>query len=104
MKSQNDITNHIDALMQQAENPARVDVSSDFERNLNFKIDSLAQKRAPIFNLNNVFRYAALFLLVLLNISAVLFLRNSAQQEIDTEVAEHVDEYFPDYTLLTSLE
>lgn len=108
MKSQNNISKHIDALMHQAENPDRIFASSEFENKLNMRLEAESKgkrnQQASIFTMNSIFKYAALFLIVLLNISAILFLRNTTQQDVDVEVAGHVDEYFPDYTLLTSLE
>jgi hypothetical protein len=108
MKSKKDIQNHLDQLMKEAGKSPELKTSSGFEENLFIQIDNAEfgkRKSATIFTLSEVRKYAAIVLILILNISVVLFYTKSSDddQSID-DIVQYSDEYFPDYTTLTSLE
>jgi hypothetical protein len=95
--------------MNVAEKPTKLTTSKDFEKRLFSRLDDIGshqkQNYATIFTLSEVRKYAAIALILILNISAVLFYTKSTDddQSID-DITQYSDEYFPDYTILTSLE
>lgn len=109
MTPNNDIQSHLDQLMNVAEKPTNLTTSKGFEKQLFSRLDNIdsqqKQNYATIFTLSVVRKYAAIILILILNISAVLFYTKSSddEQSID-DIAQYSDEYFPDYTILTSLE
>lgn len=109
MKSNKDIQNHLDQLINNAENPSKLTTSAGFEDRLSARFDAIdsgkAQKRASLFTLSELRKYAAVILILILNISAILFYSNSPDSEQSTEdITQYSDDYFPDYATLTSLE
>lgn len=108
MKSNKDIQNHLDQLMKEAGKSPELKTSSGFEENLFIQIDNAEfrkRKSATIFTLSEVRKFAAVILILVLNISAVvLYTTNSDEEQSDEHISQYSDEYFPDYTTLTSLE
>ena len=109
MKPNKDIQNHLDQLMNKAENSSNLTVSPDFEEKLFARFDAYdsgqPQKRATLFTLSEARKYAAVILILILNISAVLFYTTSSDTEQSTDdITQYSEEYFPDYATLTSLE
>ncbi len=110
MKNHKDISKHLDKLMELAESPNIISTSSGFEDRLNSQLDAIeagkADAKARVLSLSTLQKYAALFLLLILNISVILIFSNDDETETDVPqtAQEYSDEYFPDYTLLTSLE
>jgi len=110
MKSNKDIQNHLDQLMNSAENPSQLSTSPDFEDNLFARFDAIDAQTKPtsatIFSFSEIQKYAAVILFLVLNISVMLFYTTSTDSSDDPQdiVSEYSDEYFPDYATLTSLE
>lgn len=109
MKSNKDIQNHLDQLINNTENPSKLITSVEFEERLSARFDAIdsgkAQKKASLFILSESRKYAAVILILILNISAILFYTNSSDSEQSTEdISQYSDDYFPDYATLTSLE
>lgn len=109
MKSNKDIRNHLDQLMDSAEKSTQLTTSAGFEERLSARFDAIdsdkPQKRASLFTLSESRKYAAAVLILILNISAILFYTNSSDSDQSTEdITQYSDEYFPDYATLTSLE
>ena len=109
MKSNKDIQNHLDQLINNAEHPSKLTTSTGFEERLSARFDAIdsgkARKRASLFTFSESRKYAAAVLILILNISAILFYTNSSDSDQSTEdITQYSDEYFPDYATLTSLE
>ncbi len=110
MNNKKDIEQHLDLLMKSAEQADRISTNPGFEAKLNARLDAIdasaPRVKASIFSLNNLQKYAALFLLLILNVSVILIFSSFDETDTDTPqtAQEYSDEYFPDYTLLTSLE
>lgn len=109
MNSEKDIQTHIDQLMKDAEKPAFLSTGDDFEETLFARFDEIDNQNAPktatFFTLSEVRKYAAVILILILNVSAILFYSTNSDSEQTTEdISEYSDEYFPDYATLTSLE
>tara|TARA_R110000868_G_scaffold409112_1_gene694102 strand:+ start:611 stop:943 length:333 start_codon:yes stop_codon:yes gene_type:complete len=110
MSSNKNIQNHLDQLMNSAENPNQLSTSPDFEDKLFVRFDAIdAQikpKSATIFSFSEMQKYAAVILFLILNISVILFYTISTDNNDDPHdiVSEYSNEYFPDYATLTSLE
>lgn len=110
MKSNKDIQNHIDQLMNSAEKPTAFTTSAGFEEKLFARFDEIDTQENPrsatIFSLNEIQKYAAVILFLVLNISVILFYTTSSNNSEETQdiVTEYSDEYFPNYATLTSLE
>ena len=109
MKSNKDIQKHIDHLMKDAEKPAFLSTSNDFENKLFARFDEIDNQNAPktatIFAFSEVRKYAAVILILILNVSAILFYSSNSDSEQTVEdISEYSEEYFPDYATLTSLE
>ncbi|XWN36651.1 MAG: hypothetical protein ROO71_11900 [Balneola sp.] len=109
MKSKKDIQNHIDQLMKDAEKPDFLSTSDNFEDNLFARFDEVDKQHIPvtatIFSLSEVRKYAAVILILILNVSAILFYSaNSDAEQSAEDISEYSEEYFPDYATLTSLE
>jgi len=109
MNSNKDIQNHLDQLLNAAIKPAKVSTSSNFEQQLFSRLDDIELKEkknvARIFTLSEIRKYAAVILILILNISAVVFYTTKSTEEQSVEdVSKYSDEYFPDYATLTSLE
>lgn len=109
MKSNKDIQNHIDQLFKDAKKQPLLSTSADFEDKLFARFDEIdaqnTPKKATIFSLSEVRKYAAVILILVLNVSAILFYSTSSDTEQTTEdISQYSEEYFPDYATLTSLE
>lgn len=109
MKSNKDIQNLLDQLMKTAEKPTQLSTSADFEDKLFARFDKIDNERVPesatIFSLSEARKYAAVILILILNVSAILFYSaNSDTEQTAEDISEYSEEYFPDYATLTSLE
>jgi len=110
MKPNKDIQTHLDQLMNSAEKSIPLSTSAGFEEKLFTRFDEIDKQEnlrsATIFSLNEIQKYAAVILFLVLNISVILFYTSSLNSSEETQdiVTEYSDEYFPNYATLTSLE
>jgi hypothetical protein len=109
MNSKKSKITHLDQLLSEAENPSKLTTTPEFEERLFAKIDAVdslqVSKKAMFFSLSSVRKYAAVILILVLNISAVLIYSSFLDSDQSSEdITEYSDEYFPDYASLTYLE
>lgn len=105
MKNKNDIQKNIDKLLQHAEEGEKITTSAGFMDSLNAKLDALDQtpQAAKVYSLNVLLKYAAIFLITVLNVGVIATQFGDVTIEIDSTdtLSEFSDEYFPDYTAYT---
>jgi hypothetical protein len=109
MKSKKNISAHLDEMMNEASNPQKVHVSDQFLDHLNTRLDAIDSQSAPstarIFTLTEFKKYAAVFIILMLNVAVLWFVNSQSSVDTSDEIVEFADEYFPDYSItLTSLE
>lgn len=104
MKSKNNISPKIDALLKQAESLPKISTSSSFMSNLNQRLDKLEQPQiiAPIHRMNVMLKYAAVVALVIINLGILFSVvnNNTADTSSTDIISQFTDEYFPEYTAL----
>lgn len=105
MKNKNNIQKHIDKLLQHADEGERINTSTSFMDSLNSKLDALDQapQAAKVYSLNVLLKYAAIFLITVLNVGVIAtqFGNTAIEIEATDTLSEFSDEYFPDYTSYT---
>lgn len=105
MKNKNDIQKNIDKLLQHAEEGEEITTSAGFMDSLNAKLDALDQtpQAAKVYSLNVLLKYAAIFLITVLNVGVIATQFGDVTIEVDSTdtLSEFSDEYFPDYTAYT---
>ncbi len=102
MKKQPYISKEINKLMEEAGSPAGLKTSDSFVSNLNQRLDETGRKKvnAPVFSLQSLVKYAAVLVIMALNI-AVLITASSSNETESTSLetlSDVTDTYFPDYT------
>lgn len=88
--------------MEEAESPAGLKTSDSFVSNLNLRLDEIDREKVntPVFSLQNLVKYAAVLVIMALNIAVLITVSSSNEAEgtsLET-LSDVTDTYFPDYT------